>query len=86
MLPSTKALYEYLRDDDRGEQPEGGYEPESGYEDPGENDPEIRQHYMMKLKKKRQQMMLKQMLADSGYGDLAKMVTIGKENYEVDDE
>lgn len=79
MMPSTKALIEYLRDDGRMEEPESGYEP-------SEDSPETRQIMQMQLKKKRQQLMIKKMLAESGYADLAKMVNIGKHSYEVDDE
>ena len=79
MTPSTKALMEYLRDDGRIEEPEGGYIPSEG-------PPEFRHAYEMKLKKKHQQMMLKKMLAEAGYGDLAKMVNIGKHKYEVESE
>lgn len=38
----------------------------------------------LKLKKKNQINMLKRMLADAGYGDLAKMTTISK--HDLDDE
>lgn len=82
MLPHTKAMYEFLRGDGRlDEEPEGGYERSDDV-----SDPETRQYVTMKMKKKRQQMMLKQMLTDSGYGDLSKMVSIGKEEYELDHE
>lgn len=80
MTPSTKALLEYLRDDDRLEEPEGGFE-----QDDVET-PEDRQVYQLKLKKKRNQMMLKKMLEEQGYSDLAKMVNISKTNVDYDNE
>ena len=70
MLPATKAMMNYLRDDGRIEEPEGGFTPAD--DEPSDDD--TRSYMTVKMKKKRQQLMLKQMLSDSGYGDLAKMV------------
>ena len=77
MTPSSRALYDYLRDDGRMDEPEADMEQV-------DEDPQTRQVMALHLKKKRHQMMLKQMLTDSGYGDLAKMVNVGKESYQVD--
>ncbi len=82
MMPATKAMIEYLKDDGRVEEPEGGFTPS---DDDGPEDDQTRSYMTVKMKKKRQQLMLKQMLSESGYGDLAKMVNIGKETYEADD-
>ncbi len=79
MTPSSRALYDYLRDDGRIEEPDA----EIAQTD---EEPEIRQMMALHLKKKRQQMMLKRMMSDSGYADLAKMVNIGKDSYEVGSE
>lgn len=76
MTPSSRALYDFLRDDGRTDEPEVA-DVES------DEDPEVRHMMALHLKKKRQQMMLKRMMADSGYADLAKMVNIGKDSYEV---
>lgn len=78
MTPSTRALYEYLRDDGRMEEPE-----EPDYQ--ADEGADTREVMTMNLKKKRHQMMLKQMLTNSGYGDLAKMVNIGKEKYDINE-
>lgn len=65
---------EYLQAD--GQAPESGMPaaPDDGYQVKG---------LTMELKRKRYQMMLKQMLKDAGYGELAGMTNIGHENYEV---
>ncbi len=75
--PSTKALMQYLRGSSDLEQPELPMEP-----DPTDDITT----YTLQMKKKRHQMMLKKMLKDAGYGDLAAMTSIGKDHYTVDDE
>lgn len=79
MTPSTRALIDYMRDDGRTDEPDM-----QGLVD---DEPEATREMMaLQIKKKRHQMMLKEMLANSGYGDLAKMVNIRREKYELPDE
>lgn len=75
MTPSTRALVDYLRDDGRTDDPEV---------DMVADDPEDSQRiWALQLKRKRHQMMLKQMLENSGHSDLAKMVNIRRETVEM---
>lgn len=75
MIKSVKDLYGYLRGSgDLVEEPQAS---DFAEEDPVP--PEARDYLTVKLKKKRQQLMLKKMLSDGGYADLSKMVTFGKE-------
>ncbi len=77
MTPSTKALMDYLRGSGDTVEPELPME-----QDPADDITTL----TLQLKKKRHQMMLKKMLNDAGYGDLAAMTSIGKDHYTVDDE
>jgi hypothetical protein len=74
MTPSTKALLEYLQ---RGGE---GVEPEQA---PAEDPVQEIQTLQLQLKKKRYQQMMKQMMKDAGYGDIAGATTIGRSSYEV---
>ena len=78
MTPSTTALLRYLRDDGQVDEPDL---PSDGY-----GGPETRQMMELRMKKKRHQMMLKQMMTEAGYGDIVKMTNIGKQSYEVGSE
>lgn len=77
MTPSTKALLDYLRDDGQTVEPEPFVDDDPGYDV---------QTLTMEMKRKRHQMMLKQMLKNAGYGDLAAMTNIGRDKYSVGDE
>lgn len=74
MTPSTRALVDYLRDDGRVDEPETELVDD-------EADPQ--KIWALQLKRKRHQMMLKQMLENSGHGDLAKMVNIRRETMDM---
>lgn len=72
--PSTKALLEYLQADGQAPESEMPATPDDGYQVQG---------LTMQMKRKRYQMMLRQMLKDAGYGDLANMTSIGRDRYDV---
>jgi hypothetical protein len=70
MMPpkSLKELIEADRGDPMGEVAPWDDDPMASGADPV--------HFQLELKKKRRAAMMRQMLEDSGYGDLAKMVKI----------
>lgn len=75
MLPHTRALVSRLM-----EEPEDRLSvdiPEPAMHE----DPQILQ---LRMKRKYQLGMIKKMLEDSGYGDLAKMTTLSKRDYNED--
>ncbi len=75
--PVGRGVLDLLREDDL-EAPE--YEREQA-EHLSPDDPRFA---MLKMKRKRQQAMMRQMLINAGYGDLAKMATISRDT--IDDE
>jgi len=79
-LPATRALVDYLRDDGRGQE-----EPDPDFID-YRGDPETVQMMEMGVRQRRKQMLLKKMLSDSGYDDLARMVKIKTRTHELDED
>lgn len=75
MFPHTRGLIGRLMAD---EEPEGTTVPFQP-DDPAMHDPKILQ---MQIKRRHQLGILKKMLEDSGYGDLAKMTTLSKRDFD----
>lgn len=77
MMPATRSLAEYIRGlEDPGIAP---YDDMAAHEDP--YDPKV---FQLKMKRRRQMEMVKKMLEDSGYGDLAKMTTLNRREIDAD--
>ena len=75
------SLFGFLQDpkDESEEDPSAGRLMEEQY---ATREPKF---YRMELKRKAQLMRLKQMLAESGYGDLSRMVKLRPENIDIED-
>lgn len=76
MLPQTRGLIELLRENDGPDD----FVPDRS-EPAAHLDPRTLQ---LQIRKKHQMGILKKMLEDAGYGDLAKMTTISKRDYDED--
>lgn len=74
--PASRGLVAMLRGESQQQEPEG-FGPEEP--PPPEDDP---RYLMFKMRRKRQNALLKQMLVDAGYGDLAKMSAISRDEIE----
>jgi len=74
MFPHTRRLADMMAQE---EDPEdfNGFSPEAALHE----DPRVLQ---LKMKRRYQTGMLKKMLEEAGYGDLAKMTTLSKREYE----
>ncbi len=75
MYPHTRLLVDALSSPD-----EMPVEEPAMHDSP--DDPKILQ---LRLKRKYQLGMIKKMLEDGGYGELAKMTTIGKKSYDIEE-
>jgi len=82
MLPATRNFIEMMRENRKGDDiPSDGIAMEPAvHED--QYDPKILQ---LRLKRKYQLGMIKKMLEEGGYGDLAKMTTIGRKSYDIEE-
>jgi hypothetical protein len=76
MFPNTQSFIQRLMAE---EEPEGSRVAMGAVEDPAMHDPKILQ---MQIKRKHQLGMIRKMLEESGYGDLAKMTTLSKRDYD----
>lgn len=74
MFPATRSLVEYMRESE----PEF-YEEPAAHED--RFDPQVLQ---LQIKKKRQLEMIKKMLEQGGYEDLARMTTLRRRDFDAD--
>ncbi len=79
MMPATRKLIEMMGSRPDVESEGVAMEP-AVHED--DYDPKILQ---LRLKRKYQLGMIKKMLEEGGYGDLAKMTTIGKKSYDIEE-
>ncbi len=78
MMPATRKLIDLMRAD---EKPEIDAEP-AVFDEEVKYDPKLLQ---LRLKKKYQLGMVKKMLEEGGYGELAKMTNVGKKSYEFEE-
>lgn len=78
MYGSTKQLLDYVM--------KGQHEPTFPRPEPAahvnESDPKVLE---LRLKRKYQMGLIKKMMQDAGYDDLAKMTTIGKRSYDIEE-
>ncbi len=79
-MPATKKLMELMRK----EGPED--EVEDSYHEPAMAEDDYNQKLLqIRLKRKYQLGMIKKMLEEGGYGDLAKMTNVGKKSYDPEE-
>lgn len=78
MMSASKALLQYVLQGQN--EPEKPIEESAAHTDP--YDPKILQ---LKLKKRYQLGMIKKMMQQAGYDDLARMTTLSRKNYDIDE-
>ncbi len=82
MMPATRRFLAMMEAQDKPEVPSEGVAMEPAmHDDP--YDPHVLQ---LRMKRKYQLGMIKKMLEDGGYSDLAKMTTVGRKSYEDNEE
>lgn len=82
LMPHTRAIVDFLRADQAPEREMDHLETANAADRMPASDQFM---FRLAMKKKRQQQMLKQMLEDAGYSDLARMATIRRENISEDE-
>lgn len=82
MFPHTRSLLELIRDEQAAQNEPHEYQALQEKASHGSSyDPKILQ---LKMKRRHQLGLLKKMMEDAGYGDLARMTTISKSDYDLD--
>jgi hypothetical protein len=74
MFPNTRKLVDLMAE----EEPESSF-PAQGIDEPEMHDPKVLQ---LRIRRKHQLGMIKKMLEDAGYEDLARMTTLQRREYD----